>query len=154
MCVYLTYLLFDDAVWGSDSTDRKSVSGHYLLLNNNPIVWSSKKQWVISLSTSEVEYRAVANTACEILWLVSLLTKLDVCLSNIPIVWWCVYLTSLNMYCLVWQYRSCGFDWESNPTLQNEACGDRYVVCTREGSKWANYGQFPSCYRIGRWYID
>lgn len=41
--------------------------GHYLLLNNNPIVWSSKTQTYISRSTSEGEYRVVANDVCEIL---------------------------------------------------------------------------------------
>lgn len=60
---------------------------HYLLLNNNPIVWSLKKQSVISRSTSEVEYSYVANAISEVLWVVSLYNELDMHLSNIPIVW-------------------------------------------------------------------
>lgn len=36
------YAYFD---WGGDLVDRKSVSGHYLLLNGNLIVWRAKKQF-------------------------------------------------------------------------------------------------------------
>lgn len=39
----VTLVSFVDVDWGSDLVDRKYVSGHYLLLNSNPIVWSSKK---------------------------------------------------------------------------------------------------------------
>lgn len=75
-----------DADWGSVLADRKYVYGHYLLLNNKLIVWwSSKKNQ--AWSTYEAEYRVVANVVCEILWVVSLLAKLDVKLSAIHIIW-------------------------------------------------------------------
>lgn len=47
----VTQISFVDDEWGNDTMDRKSVSGHYLLLNNNPIVRSSKRQYVISRSS-------------------------------------------------------------------------------------------------------
>jgi hypothetical protein len=38
----------------------------------------SKKQSVVSLSTAEVEYRAMPLVVCEMLWLKNLLTELKV----------------------------------------------------------------------------
>lgn len=39
---------------GGDIVDRRSIFGHYLFLNSNPIVWSSKKQYVVSRFNAEV----------------------------------------------------------------------------------------------------
>lgn len=43
-----------------------------------PISWKSKKQPTFSKSSSEVEYRAMANAALEITWVVRLLKDLGV----------------------------------------------------------------------------
>lgn len=72
---------------GSDSVNKRSGSFHYLLLNGNSIVYSSKKQFVISRSTVEVEYKVIAKSICEVMWVVSLLSKLGVKLSSNPIIW-------------------------------------------------------------------
>lgn len=50
---------------GGDIVDRKFVSGHYLLLNGNPIVWSSVKQSIVSRSSAEAQFRAVSNVVYE-----------------------------------------------------------------------------------------
>jgi hypothetical protein len=52
---------FIDSDWAGDSTDRKSTFGYSLSLGSSPISWSSKKQFVISLSSSKAEYRGVVN---------------------------------------------------------------------------------------------
>lgn len=41
------------------------VSRYVFLLGNSPISWRSKKQQVVSRSSSEAEYRAMANAASE-----------------------------------------------------------------------------------------
>lgn len=99
---------FADADRGNDTLDRKSVSCHYLLLNNNLIVWSLKKQPVISRSSSEVKYRVVTDALCEVLWFVSLLSELGIKLSSIPIIW-----------C---DNKSCFFDRKSNPAPEYGTC--------------------------------
>lgn len=46
------------------------------MLGSSPISWKSKKQSVISKSSSDAEYRAMSQTASEVVWLVRLLEKL------------------------------------------------------------------------------
>lgn len=62
--------------WGGDIADRRSISGHYLLLNGNPIVWSSKTQSLVLRSSAKAEFRGVANVVCEIVWVKSLLKEI------------------------------------------------------------------------------
>jgi hypothetical protein len=44
----------------------------------NLVSWSSKKQPTVSRSSTEAEYKAIANGAAEAMWMSSLLTELGV----------------------------------------------------------------------------
>ena len=48
------------------------------MLGNSPISWKTKKQPVVSRSSAEAEYRAMATTTCELVWLKTLLRDLHV----------------------------------------------------------------------------
>ncbi|KAL5562512.1 hypothetical protein UlMin_032259 [Ulmus minor] len=59
---------------GNDLCDRRSTTGYCIYLGRNVISWSSKKQHVVSRSSTEAEYRSLANATSKILWLQSLLS--------------------------------------------------------------------------------
>nr|CAD1824666.1 unnamed protein product [Ananas comosus var. bracteatus] len=63
---------YSDADWAGCPIDRHSTTGYCTLLGDNLVTWKSKKQNVVSRSSAEVEYRAMASTACELVWLKAL----------------------------------------------------------------------------------
>ena len=73
---------YSDADHGSDPTDRKSVTGFCIFLGDSLISWKSKKQSIVSQSSTEAEYRAMASTTKEIVWLRWLLTDMGVSFSH------------------------------------------------------------------------
>ena len=49
--------------------DRQSTSGAVFIIGSGAVSWASKKQSVVSLSTTEAEYIAAATYACQCIWL-------------------------------------------------------------------------------------
>jgi hypothetical protein len=65
----LDLIRFIDFDCGRDNTDHKPTSGYSLSHGSKPICWSSKKQDVISLSSSKEEYIGVVNITIQAMWL-------------------------------------------------------------------------------------
>ncbi|XP_038999486.1 uncharacterized mitochondrial protein AtMg00810-like [Hibiscus syriacus] len=57
---------FDDVDWGGCVDDRRSMSGHCVLVGGNMVSWSAKKQNVVYRSTMKAEYRSLADAATEV----------------------------------------------------------------------------------------
>ncbi|KAH7665504.1 RNA-directed DNA polymerase protein [Dioscorea alata] len=54
-----------DSDWGNSLDDRRSTTGWCFTLGSAVIAWSSKKQAIAALSSSEAEYITLSAAACE-----------------------------------------------------------------------------------------
>jgi len=73
---------YSDADHGSDPTDRKSVTRFCIFLGDSLISWKSKKQSIVSQSSTEAEYCAMTSTTKEIVWLRWLLADMRISFSH------------------------------------------------------------------------
>jgi len=75
---------YADADWAGNLVDRKSTSGCVVFINDMIIVWLSKKQACVALSTMEAEYVAAGLATQELLWILQVLKEFD--LENVEMV--------------------------------------------------------------------
>nr|GEU52887.1 uncharacterized mitochondrial protein AtMg00810-like [Tanacetum cinerariifolium] len=80
--VSLNLRAYCDSDWVGDSIYRKSTTGFCIFLGDSLISWKSKKQDVISKSSTEAEYRAMAVTTSGVVWLCWLLADMGVPISH------------------------------------------------------------------------
>ena len=71
-----------DSDWGNNPDDRRSITGFVLLLGGAAIIWKSRVQQTVALSSVEAEYLALSDCVKEIIWLRSFLTELGFPLKN------------------------------------------------------------------------
>jgi histone deacetylase 1/2 len=79
---------FSDADWAGCVDDRRSTGGFAVFLGPNLISWSARKQPTVSRSSTEAEYKALANATAEFMWIQKLMKELKI--SHPPIArLWC-----------------------------------------------------------------
>ncbi|CAA7035751.1 unnamed protein product [Microthlaspi erraticum] len=78
---------YSDADWGGDRDDYISTNAYIVYLGKHPIFWSSKKQKGVARSSTEAEYRSVANASAELRWICSLLSELGVQIPAPPVIY-------------------------------------------------------------------
>ncbi|GJX35612.1 uncharacterized mitochondrial protein-like protein [Tanacetum coccineum] len=71
-----------DSDWLGCPITRRSRMGYLLLFRGAPISWKTKKQNVVSRSSAEAEYRSLASTVSEILWMQWLLKGLNIVMTR------------------------------------------------------------------------
>jgi len=67
-----------DSTWGSDPDDGKSVSGYIMYFMGVPIVWKSKTQRHVTLSSTEAEHCSSTELVKEMLYVKQILESLDI----------------------------------------------------------------------------
>jgi Reverse transcriptase (RNA-dependent DNA polymerase) len=84
---HVNIMAYSDADWAG-SNDRKSTTGYCTFIGGNLVTWRSKKQSVVARSSAEAEYRAMAATTSEVIWLKQLVKDLGID-CNYPIPMFC-----------------------------------------------------------------
>jgi hypothetical protein len=78
---------FSDADWAGCPNDRRSTSGFAIFLGTNLVSWSSRKQQTVSRSSTEAEYKTLANATTKVIWIQSILQELGIKQSSTPVLW-------------------------------------------------------------------
>lgn len=74
--------VYADADWAGDKNNRRSTSGYVFTLFGGAVSWRTKKQPVVSLSTTEAEYKSTVEAGQELSWLEVICTDLQYPLSR------------------------------------------------------------------------
>lgn len=69
---------YADSDWAGDTETRRSTSGFIFKVYNCVVVWSSRRQNCVALSTAESEYVALSEAVSELVWLVQILKDIGI----------------------------------------------------------------------------
>ncbi|KAE9161058.1 Retrovirus-related Pol polyprotein from transposon TNT 1-94 [Phytophthora fragariae] len=83
----VTLKAYSDADWGTNLDDRRSVSGVMVMIGNAPVVFKSKFQRTVALSSAEAEYMALSLCVQEVLWTRAMLTDMGTLQRNATTIW-------------------------------------------------------------------
>ncbi|GKB10890.1 gag/pol polyprotein [Tanacetum coccineum] len=94
---------FSDADWAGDSDDRWFAWGFTIYLGSNLISWTARKQRTVLRSSTEAEYKALADTVAKLTCLQALLHELGIRSSSTHMLWCdnlgATYLLANQIFC-------------------------------------------------------
>ncbi|GKB88886.1 retrovirus-related pol polyprotein from transposon TNT 1-94 [Tanacetum coccineum] len=80
----ITLTAFSDSNWGGIKDNSRSTTAYILYLGSNIISWRLARQKSVSRSSTEAEYKALANASVEMMWVQNLLHELGISLHETP----------------------------------------------------------------------
>ncbi|KAE8883223.1 Retrovirus-related Pol polyprotein from transposon TNT 1-94 [Phytophthora fragariae] len=83
----VTLKAYSDADWGTNLDDRRFVSGVMVMIGNAHVVFKSKFQRTVALSSAEAEYMALSLCVQEVLWTRAMLTDMGTLQRNATTIW-------------------------------------------------------------------
>ncbi|KAM1493017.1 hypothetical protein ACFX10_024846 [Malus domestica] len=87
---------YTDSDYARDQDDKKSTSSYVFMINSSAVSWSSKKQPMVTLSTTEVEFIATTSSACQVVWVRRILKNLSHGQSG-PTVVYCDNISAIKL---------------------------------------------------------
>lgn len=69
---------YADADFANDVEERKSISGNMFSIYGNMVSWSSKRQPIVTLSSTEAELVSLCNASKEGIWMSSILSEIGI----------------------------------------------------------------------------
>lgn len=70
-------IAYTDSDYAGDIDNSKSTSGYVFLMSGGAVAWSSRKQPIVTLSSTEAEYVAAATCACQAIWMRRILEEIS-----------------------------------------------------------------------------
>jgi len=80
--------VFVDDDWAGSIEDNRFTFGFCIKLCKNLVTWRSKKQLIVTRSSAEAEFRAIAQGICELIWVEKMMEDLQLSMSS-PKVFYC-----------------------------------------------------------------
>lgn len=78
--------IYSDSDWASNEDSRKSTTGYAVMLAGGMIMWGSKCQKSVSLSSMEAEYIAIGSAVKEAIWIRRIMNEmLNLQIPSVPI---------------------------------------------------------------------
>ena len=93
-----------------DPSTAKSYLSWYVFNAGCPIIWASKLQTLVALSTTEVEYIALSSTLCDVIPVMQLMEEITK--NGFPIL-----CTDPYVYCEAFEDNSCALELAHLPKL-------------------------------------
>ena len=69
---------FADTAFGDRLEDRRSTAGHVIFMGIGPIHWRSRKQSLVTSSTTETEFINLMPTGISLMWIAKILTEMGI----------------------------------------------------------------------------